>query len=110
VELPENLKNLKFSLDDCVIEVAQHPTKERPVQFGISNGEIDYAKHPGQDMESIMNSVTVTHVPTRLSVTVNKFLPFRNRTIAIELLKHQVEERIAQVIKEYERIHKDVQP
>jgi len=108
MELPKNLQNLKFDLGDCVIDVAQHPDKQRPVQFGITNGEIDYAKYPGQDLESIMNRVTVTHLPTKLSVTVDKFTPFRNRAIAIELLKCQVEERIAQVIQEYERQHKDV--
>lgn len=106
--LPDNLKNLKFSLEDCVIDVAQHPTKQRPVQYGILNGEIDYAANPGQDAESIMNRVTATHLPTNLSVTVDKFLPYRNRAIAIELLKQQVEKRIATVIEEYERNHKGV--
>lgn len=108
MELPENLKNLKFDLGDCVIEVPQHPEKKRPVQHGITNGEVDFSQHPGEDLETIMNRVTVTHVPTKLSVTVDKFLPHRNRAIAIELLKRRVEERIAQVIKEYERLHSEV--
>ena len=106
--LPANLANLKFDLRDCIIEVAKHSGKERPVQFGVTNGEVDFSEHPGEDLESIMNGVTVTHIPTRLSVTVSKFLPFRNRQIAIQMLKKQVEERIAQVIQEYERRNKDV--
>lgn len=108
MELPENLKNLKFDLADCLIEVPRHPDKDRPMQHGITNGEVDYAQHPGKDLESIMNRVTATHLPTGLSVTVDKFLPYRNRAIAVELLKRQVEERIAEVIKEYERHHQDV--
>jgi hypothetical protein len=106
--LPENLRNLKFDPEDCVIEVAQHPEKKRPVQFGISNGEIDYSQHPGEDMESIMNRVTVTHVPTRITATVNKFLVHRNKVIAMELVKRQVEEYIEKVKKDYERLHPDV--
>ena len=105
--IPEQLRNLKFDLADCIIDVARQAEKGRPVLYGVTNGEVDYADNPGQDLETIMNRVTVTHIPTKLSVTVDKFLPSRNRTIAIELLKRQVEQKIAELIKMYESSESD---
>lgn len=102
MELPDNLKNLKFDLADCKIETARQHEKNRPVRPGVSNGEIDYSKYPGLEPEQIMNMVTVTHIPTNISSTVTKFSPKRNREIAIEIVKGRVEERIAETILAYQ--------
>jgi hypothetical protein len=97
------LQDLKFDLKDCTIEVARHSTKNRPIRFGIFNGEIDYADHPEEDPEKIASKVTVTHIPTGLSVSVDKFHPSRNRAVAIELLKEEVTQYINKMIEHHEK-------
>lgn len=108
-KVPQELLDLKFDLKDCHFFSEQHSGKKknpRPVKFGISNGEIDFSDpstNPDDPMAAARR-VYVTHIPTQITVSVDRFMPKRNREVAIELLKGKVEAWVASMIEKYEKL------
>ena len=79
-----------FSIDDCQINVPVNPRTGRSYRIGPSNGE----HAPTVDGSRSARSVTVTHIPTGLSVTKDQFLAYRNKELAIRELEGLVNEWI----------------
>lgn len=86
----DTIDQLAFRLEDCQIDVAMNTDvkEQRPWRL--------YEIRRQEDMGgSSMRAVTVTHLPTGISFTEERFLPKRNREIAVEAVKRRVEEFIA---------------
>ena len=108
-KVPEELLAMKFDLKDCHFYAETHSGKKknpRPVRFGVSNGEIDFSDpttNPDDPMAA-SRRVYGTHVPTQITVAVDKFMPKRNREVVIETLRVRVEAWVASLIKQYEAL------
>ena len=85
-----SIDQLEFRLDDCVVEAAQNTELKRPWKLY----EIQRQEEMGG---SSMRTVTVTHLPTGISYSEDRFMPKRNREIAIEAVKARVNELIKKV-------------
>ncbi len=79
-----------FSIDDCQINVPVNPRTGRSYRTGPSNGE----HAPTVDASRSARSVTVTHIPTGISVTKDQFLAYRNKELALRELEGLVNEWI----------------
>jgi len=89
----EGIQNLKFDLDDCIILM--------PYDAGAPGGPRPWRHYDIQRDElsgrTDTKRVTVTHGPTGISYTEDRFLPYRNKQIAIAMVKAAVEELIKQL-------------
>jgi hypothetical protein len=104
-EVPKELLEMKFDINDCYFrgEVNNNKKGSPSLKFGMSAGQIDYQDpnfNPDNPLAATRR-VIATHVPTNITVSVDKFSPKRNRELAIVLLKEEVEAWLARMIKRY---------
>jgi protein subunit release factor A len=85
-----NPQDWSFSISDCDISLPINPRTGQSYRVGATNGQHD----PTPDGAASSRSVTVTHVPTGISVTRDDFLPFRNKELALNELESLVKEWI----------------
>lgn len=95
-----NIYDLKWDPEDCVVDTARNIDLQGKVNREYRMYEIAQEELGGG---SEKRKVTVFHPPTGLSVTESKFLPKRNKEIAMKKLKVLVEKWIAEKIEIYER-------
>ena len=83
-----NPEEWTFSIKDCDFILPVNPRTGKSYRVGASNGE----HSPTPDGASSSRSVTVTHIPTGLSVTRDDFLAYRNKELAVRELESLVKE------------------
>ena len=87
---------MRFDVKDCEITTPVNPRTGQSYRFPAMNGEYTLDGAPGQESEGAKAArrVIVRHVPTGITVEEHRFLPFRNKEIALNLLQKRVEEFI----------------
>jgi len=89
-------KDWTFNEDDCEVIYPINPRTGKSYRFPALNGEYPLEGKPGEESEGARAArvVTVQHTPTGIAVAEDRFLPYRNKEIAMKLLKEKVLEWI----------------
>lgn len=89
--------DLVFSRDDCMVNPAVFANANGTLskaRVGIQNGISLNGRMPTQ---SDRNRITITHVPTGISVTEDRFIMHRNKELAFRELERLVKIRIEEI-------------
>ena len=88
-----NSDELVFREEDCVVsgtKVQRSTGGESFPRWGSQNGNVDQYNVLGGNL----NAVTVMHVPTGITITIDRFTPKRNKELAMIEMKKLVDEWI----------------
>ena len=85
-----------FSEKDCEVILPVNPRTGKSYRFPAMNGEFSLEGKPGAESEGAQKArrVVVRHVPTGLEAVEDRFLPYRNKEIAMKKLETIVGEWI----------------